>query len=408
MPRLAVLLAAWLLVFGASPVEAEGPVHLVQRGDTLMAISRLYGVSLQALVEANGIANPNLIYVGQRLTIPAAGQGALPAQPAAPPAQPPTPVSGAAIHLVAPGETLFSIARRYGSGVEEIAAANGLINVNLIFTGQRLTIPPAGALTGDPKVNLSTIVPAQGSTLVVTIPGATEATGVLAGKPVPFVQAGEASYALIGFAPWETVGVRPLKIRYRDADGETRQASLSLTLQRASFPLERWPAASGLPSIPPQVVVAERERLAAIFGTVGAQRLWSGAFGLPLRSYRLTSAFGAMRAFGAAPASWWHEGLDMAAPTGTGVYAPAAGVVVLAETLQVRGGAVVLDHGWGVHSGYWHLSEVLVEAGAAVETGTLLGRVGSTGLSTGPHLHWEVRVLNAPVDPQQWLAGVLP
>jgi murein DD-endopeptidase MepM/ murein hydrolase activator NlpD len=80
-------------------------------------------------------------------------------------------------------------------------------------------------------------------------------------------------------------------------------------------------------------------------------------------------------------------------------------VVVLAEPLFVRGNAVVLDHGRGVFTGYWHLQKLEVKAGDRVVAGQMLGEVGSTGLSTGPHLHWEMRVRGVAVDPLQWTEG---
>jgi murein DD-endopeptidase MepM/ murein hydrolase activator NlpD len=78
-------------------------------------------------------------------------------------------------------------------------------------------------------------------------------------------------------------------------------------------------------------------------------------------------------------------------------------VVGLAEALFVRGNAVVLQHGLGVCSGYWHLSRIAVRPGQQVKGGELIGYVGSTGLSTGPHLHFEVRVHGVPTDPAAWL-----
>ena len=98
-----------------------------------------------------------------------------------------------------------------------------------------------------------------------------------------------------------------------------------------------------------------------------------------------------------------HEGEDLSAAAGTPVSAPAAGTVVLAEPLFVRGNAVVLDHGQGVYSGYWHLSELAVTVGERVTVGQRLGAVGSTGLSTGAHLHWELHVAGVAVDPLQWV-----
>ncbi|OQA40000.1 MAG: Murein DD-endopeptidase MepM [Chloroflexi bacterium ADurb.Bin325] len=76
---------------------------------------------------------------------------------------------------------------------------------------------------------------------------------------------------------------------------------------------------------------------------------------------------------------------------------------MLAETLFVRGNGVVLDHGNGVYTGYWHLSELSVAVGEQVTVGQELGKVGSTGLSTGAHLHWELQVNGLPVDPMQWI-----
>ena len=82
--------------------------------------------------------------------------------------------------------------------------------------------------------------------------------------------------------------------------------------------------------------------------------------------------------------------------------------MVLAEPLQVRGNAVLIDHGGGVFSGYWHLTDITVSAGQAVQAGDLLGHVGTTGLSTGNHLHWELRVNGFAVDPMQWLTTRFP
>jgi murein DD-endopeptidase MepM/ murein hydrolase activator NlpD len=98
-----------------------------------------------------------------------------------------------------------------------------------------------------------------------------------------------------------------------------------------------------------------------------------------------------------------HAGEDFSAPPGSEVLAPAAGTVLLAESLFVRGNAVMLDHGSGVITGYWHLQKLNVESGQRVEAGQTLGEVGSTGLSTGAHLHWELRVRGVAVDPMQWV-----
>jgi murein DD-endopeptidase MepM/ murein hydrolase activator NlpD len=82
--------------------------------------------------------------------------------------------------------------------------------------------------------------------------------------------------------------------------------------------------------------------------------------------------------------------------------------VVLAEPLTVRGNAVIVDHGLGVHTGYWHLSRIDVAAGQVVKVGDAIGQVGTTGLSTGSHLHWELRIGDVPVDPMEWTRRTIP
>ncbi|MFQ6102101.1 MAG: PA14 domain-containing protein [Anaerolineae bacterium] len=117
-----------VLLIGVVPVSAlpdkDCIIHIVQRGETLYSIARRYGVSMRSIARANGIVNPNRIYVGQRLVIPTV-----------------RPVG--VIHVVRRGETLLGIALRYGVNAWSIARANGITNLNHIYVGQRLTIPGA-------------------------------------------------------------------------------------------------------------------------------------------------------------------------------------------------------------------------------------------------------------------------
>jgi murein DD-endopeptidase MepM/ murein hydrolase activator NlpD len=89
-----------------------------------------------------------------------------------------------------------------------------------------------------------------------------------------------------------------------------------------------------------------------------------------------------------------HWGLDIAVPEGTPIYAPAPGVVTLADELYFEGNAVFLDHGQGLQSVFMHMSSIDVEPGQRVDAGELLGKVGMTGTATGPHLHWGIKVRN--------------
>jgi putative chitinase len=127
-PRL-IYVGQVLWIPTAHPGPPTNPtIYVVQRGDTLYSIARRFGTTYQVLAAVNGIANPRLIYVGQRLIIPGGGS----------PVPTPTPPQ---IYVVRPGDTLWSIALRFGTSPWAIAVSNGLRNPNLIYVGQRLIIP---------------------------------------------------------------------------------------------------------------------------------------------------------------------------------------------------------------------------------------------------------------------------
>lgn len=153
-----------------------------------------------------------------------------------------------------------------------------------------------------------------------------------------------------------------------------------------------------------QSIAEERARLFELWSAVSSEPQWGAAFQLPIDSYLTISApFGARRSYNAGPYRSYHEGVDFSAYGGTPVMTPARGTVVLAEFLYVRGGAVILDHGLGIYSGYYHLSSVLAEVGQVVEPGQIIGEVGTTGLSTGNHLHWDLLVGGVWIDAAAWM-----
>ena len=146
---------------------------------------------------------------------------------------------------------------------------------------------------------------------------------------------------------------------------------------------------------------AEREaqrRAAGIAGAIPPPTEGApGSFSWPV-SGTITSPFGwRPNPFGGAPD--FHPGLDIAAPSGTTVTAAAGGTVILAQWYGGYGNFILIDHGGGVATGYGHLSAIYVSVGQQVQRGQAIGAVGSTGHSTGPHLHFEVRIAGKPVDP---------
>lgn len=125
---------------------------------------------------------------------------------------------------------------------------------------------------------------------------------------------------------------------------------------------------------------------------------------MPVDGVRLTSGFG-MRDHPILRRRARHNGVDLAAPRGTPVYATADGIVEMAQWYSSYGNYVQIGHGGDIETRYAHLSSYTVRSGDAVEIGDLIGYVGSTGRSTGPHLHYEVRVSGAPVNPIPYMVA---
>tara|TARA_B100001142_G_scaffold138624_1_gene140171 strand:+ start:12869 stop:13891 length:1023 start_codon:yes stop_codon:yes gene_type:complete len=128
---------------------------------------------------------------------------------------------------------------------------------------------------------------------------------------------------------------------------------------------------------------------------------WRGAFTMPCEG-EISTMFGVGRSYNNQPVSSFHLGLDIAADQYTKINAPAKGIIKLVVASPLRGLMVYVDHGLGVQSSFSHLDSVFVKAGDVVTRGTLLGTVGSSGASTGPHLHWEVSVWDIYTDPFVW------
>jgi len=439
---LAAILIAAQVALCVAPVQAAPPpestvVHVVRLGETLSLIARRYNTTVRAIAELNSILNPNLIHVGQRLIIPSAGDSA-------PSLRQPFTSTGLStsdvaqdtaptqIHVVQPGETLTRIALRYGTTISAIVAASDLANPSLIFVGQRLVIPGSTPSTPLPlpfvAVELKPLPVIQGQTLVIKVQtdalrqaqdtgplnlaGSFTSTGLSTSenRPLVFVGEGGQYWTLVGIRATAQVGPYLLELTATDGTGKTTRASTLVQVVAGDFATEQIalpPEASKL--LDPALIRAENERLSQVVGIFSRQPLWEGLFGVPLQDHlRVTSAFGTRRSYSGGPPTSYHEGLDYGAAAGTSVLAAGAGRVALAEELTVRGKAVIIDHGLGVYSGYYHLSEIAVKAGQKVERGDLIGKVGSTGLSTGSHLHWEIRVGGVYVDPLQWTRQVFP
>ncbi|MEN8193510.1 MAG: M23 family metallopeptidase [Bacteroidota bacterium] len=131
--------------------------------------------------------------------------------------------------------------------------------------------------------------------------------------------------------------------------------------------------------------------------------LYKSGFTRPIKGGRISSVFGSQRILNGIPKNL-HNGLDIAVPRGTPVYAMADGIVRLAaDNFYYPGNYILLDHGQGLNSQYLHLSKINVKKGDRVKKGQIIGKVGTTGRSTGPHLHWSVQWYLRRLDPARIL-----
>ncbi len=278
------------------------------------------------------------------------------------------------------------------------------------------TVTPTSTATPTPTVEplrLSlTLDPPQvdqGHTLVVRVTAnrAILVDGVLDGRRLTFVSGQNSAWAVAGVPITAKTGVRPVQLSISESLGSTVSTTVSVNVAAAEFGTEEvYIAPERVGLLEPEVINAEAERLAQVFAAISPQQHWQGAFIWPHLG-DVTSPFGIGRSYNDGSAGH-HGGIDISGDIGAPVVASNGGRVALAASLAVRGNAVILDHGWGVYSGYYHLSEVLVTEGQQVVPGETLGRLGDTGLSTGAHLHWEMRIAGVLVDPSEWTTRLIP
>jgi len=388
---------------GEKDVSVEETVpYIVQAGDSLASIARRYCTTWQALVQVNGLLSPNSIYAGQVIQAPAldrlAGDEAAGF----------SPLSGGAVYVVRPDDTLFRVALRYGVSPWTLAAASHVANPALIYPGQELAVPGEElSLVPAPFafVEVQPLPATQGTAMIIVVHTTEPVTleGRLFEQGVRFAEEGGVYYGLVGVHVFAEPGLYELELTAVDGDGQSTAITTGVVVEAKRFYYERIDLPPSRDSLlDPAAIARDRERSDAVRYIFTPERLWTVPFQRPCAG-SISAYFGSHRSYNGGPYTSYHSGVDFRAPRGTPVYAAAAGTVVLAEPMLLWGNAVVIDHGWGVLTGYGHLSTSEVQVGQRVAQGDLIGKVGNTGLSTGAHLHWETWVGGNSVDGLQWL-----
>ena len=261
-----------------------------------------------------------------------------------------------------------------------------------------------------PGVAWAPAEPVQGHLFVIGVDaptgsGVISAVGEVGGEELHFRRVGPVLESLAA-VPISTVDTLDAWVRADYADGRSRTDSLRIPVRAGEYELERLTVAPRFGSPPDEEdrarLASDREKAARVSREAHAMpRMWS-TVRLP-RASRVTSGFGTGREFNGQVTSR-HMGLDLAGARGAIVTAAADGVVVIVDGFLLGGNVIYLNHGGGLLTGYFHLSEQLVSVGDTVTAGTPIGRVGATGRVTGPHLHWVVRYGGTSVDPRSLLA----
>jgi peptidase M23-like protein len=225
--------------------------------------------------------------------------------------------------------------------------------------------------------------------------------GSVDGKPLTFFPYAGGHAALFGIDLDMKPGTHAWRVGVVEPGREPRSAQGSVKIARRDFHVERLTLPNTMVDLDPETerrAVAEGKQMAALYRTITPERFWRGKFTIPVAMAGTGTGFGARRVINGQPRSP-HSGSDYAAPRGTPVVAVNSGKVALVAEFFFPGRLVILDHGLGLYTAYFHLDSIAVAEGERVERGQTLGTVGATGRATGPHLHFGAQVAGARVDP---------
>lgn len=398
-----VILPGQELIIPGGQGEAVPTVYTAELGDSLADVAAGYNTTRADILATNRLINPYYVLaVGQRVGVTSrTGSDVRQAVTGMP-------------HVVEQGESLLEVAARYGLAPLELAEANGLAPYAQLFPGQRLRIPgvaPYRFLPGEwMDLQLRPLPLSQGSTVSVYVKNALDGapTGKFAGQPLRFVPYDSGFVALVGIDAFTPPGNYLLQL---EGAGERSWTPFSQEVPIASsdYGTQLITVTEDLDSLLDMDLRRREDAyLSNYFANFIPEPRWSGPFQTPVSPTVVTAPYGDGRSYNSGPIEIFHTGVDFGGGIGTPILSPGGGEVVLVEDLELRGLSVLIDHGLGIVSGYYHLSEAQVAVGDIVTAGQTIGLGGSSGLSTGPHLHWELRVQDVPVDGMRWLQETFP
>ena len=246
---------------------------------------------------------------------------------------------------------------------------------------------------------------AQGEVLRIEAQGAGAGwTAEGLGRSVKLFPQGE-GLAAVGLWPVAALDkAGPVRVIVKDESGRVAHEA-SVLVTDAHFRIRNLAPTKTMSSLKPSP--GEIETAAKLVATVSEQRHWAEPLLAPTPAC-IISPFGVQTWYNGKPSGSYHRGIDLYSGAGTPVKATADGTVRIAQMWNMQGGMIGIDHGHGLISTYLHLSKLIANEGQFVHRGDVVGLVGSTGFSTGPHLHWGLAVNGVPVNGARWIRTMRP
>ena len=394
-----------IVIPGLEGVTGVLDTEIISFGDSLRSLSRRSQVPDEQLIRLNHLVSPTELYVGISLIVPTQeNQSSLSTRL--------TPASG---------ESLLELAVKQNSDPWTLTSLNKLAGTWETIPGDVLYSPTGNneqAATGLPSAfesaSIEPLPMVQGATEVIRArtQNGISLSGQLVDNPLHFADDNGDQVALQGVHALLEPGVYPLRLEATLPDGSKQSFEQMVLATSGNYPSEEIPL-NDPSTLDPAVTEPEIQNIVSITSPFTPTRYWNGLFSSPAVDPNcFTSRYGTRRTYTVINSDievpGFHSGLDFCGGEGLQIKAPAAGRVVFSAPLTVRGNATIIDHGWGVYSGFWHQSQTFVNVGDVVEQGQVIGLVGGTGRVTGAHLHWDLWVNGVQVNPLDWLNQEYP
>ncbi len=281
-----------------------------------------------------------------------------------------------------------------------LRTAGKLVLLHLVAVTFAVSFCSAQSRATQSRADRCSIAPARinlGETLRITCPAEYTSAKLKDRSAKLYLQANGKRFGLFPVSVKDAPGTFAILLSRED---NTQPQTLQLVIRKTVFPSQNVklsPEIEGLHSTPDEIAL-----LTTFKETLSESRSWQDPLNPPVTGC-MTSPFGVKRLHNLKPTGEYHGGVDQRTPEGEPIRAVAAGTVTFAKQFNVLGNAVGIDHGQGLESMYLHMSRLDIAPGASVKRGDVLGYAGSTGRSTGPHLHWVLYVNGMNVNPAQWM-----